>query len=375
MKRVTGHYQKLGHLDFFIPDPLPPHNPLFQFSPELTALYGHAMQELAKLNEMSRRIPNTQRFLKAYVIKEALLSSAIEGIHTTIIEVFTQPMEEGAKPSKETQLVLNYTKALETALTLMQKQGVPLTARIIMSAHEALMSGGEGERANPGNYRKQPVRVENLVPPPANLVPDLIADLEKYINTDDSLPLLIKAGLAHVQFETIHPFLDGNGRIGRLLIILMLIDSTLLYSPILYPSYFFKKHHQEYYRRLDAVRTVEDFEGWIHYYLEGIIASSKDAYQRAHSIEMLEKQIKEELLADQPSPRLYEQRVNALSIVFQYPVINAKELAQLNKSYNAANAMIMYLVNKGILHEMGQRKRNKLFQFRSYIQLLEMDLG
>ncbi len=136
------------------------------------------MQQLAKLNEMSLRIPNTQRFLKAYVIKEALLSSAIEGIHTTIIDVFTQPIE-GSKPSKETQLVLNYKKALDVALALIREKGMPITNRIILSAHEALMNEGEGERANPGNYRKQPVRVGKLVPPPANLIPELMADSRK----------------------------------------------------------------------------------------------------------------------------------------------------------------------------------------------------
>lgn len=373
MKRITGHYQKLGHLDYFVPDPLPPQNPSFEFTPELAALYGHAMQELAKLNEMSLRIPNTQRFLKSYVIKEALLSSAIEGIHTTLIEMFTQPIE-GGKPNKDTQLVLNYIKALEVALAFMQQEGMPITNRVILSAHAALMSGGEGERANPGNFRKQPVRVGNLVPPPANLIPELIADLEKYINSDESIPALIRAGLAHVQFETIHPFLDGNGRIGRLLIILMLIDSNLLHAPILYPSYFFKKHHFEYYQRLDSVRLEGDFEGWISYYLKAIIDSSKDAYQRACDIEMLEKQIKEALLSDQQSSRMHDQLLRALLVIFQYPIINAKELAtQLDKSYNAANKIISILEDKGILEEVGKKKRNKIFKFTQYLGLLEKE--
>jgi Fic family protein len=373
MNRETGHYQKLGNLDFFIPDPLPPKNPPFELTPELMILYGQAMQQLAKLNEMSLRIPNAERFLKAYVIKEALLSSAIEGVHTTIIDVFTQPVE-GGKPNKETQLVLNYNKALDVALTLLREQGMPITNRIILSAHEALMSEGEGERANPGNYRQQPVRVGQLVPPPAHLIPELMSDLEKYINTDDSLPALIKAGLAHVQFETIHPFIDGNGRIGRLLIVLLLIDTNLLLSPILYPSYFFKKHHLEYYQRLDLVRTKGDFEGWIKYYLEGICVSSQDAYRRASDIELLEKNIIEQLHSDHQTARIHEQLSRALLVLFQFPVINAKELAaQLDKSYNAANKLIAYFVDKGILYEIGEKKRNKLFQFKQYLELLEKE--
>lgn len=371
MLRTTGQYQKLGNLDFFIPDTLPPKEPTFNISAELASLYGQAMQELAKLNEMSVRIPNAQRFLKAYVIKEALLSSEIEGIHTTIIELFTQSIE-GGKPDKETQLVLNYTKALDIALTLMREKGLPITNRVILSAHEALMSGGEGERANPGNYRKQPVRVGELVPPPANLIPELMADLERYINSDESLPALIKAGLAHVQFETIHPFLDGNGRIGRLLIVLMLIDSNLLHAPILYPSYFFKKHHLEYYQRLDSVRKKGDFEGWITYYLKGIIDSSQDAYRRANDIELLEKNIQEQIISDQQLTRIHDQLLRAIAILFQYPIINAKELAaQLDKSYNAANKLIAYFVEKKILFEIGEKKRNKIFQFKEYLELLE----
>lgn len=373
MKRITGQYQKVGSLDYFVPHSLPPQNPLFELTSELAALYGQAMQQLAKLNEMALRIPNAQRFLKSYVIKEALLSSAIEGIHTTLIEVFTQPIES-AKPNKDTQLVINYTKALEVALTLMQKDGMPIANRVILNAHAALMTGGEGERANPGNYRKQPVRVGNLVPPPANLIPELMADLERYINSDESIPALIKTGFAHVQFETIHPFLDGNGRIGRLLIILMLIDNDLLHAPILYPSYFFKKHHLEYYQRLDSVRTHGDFEGWISYYLKAIIVSSKDAYQRASEIEILEKKIQEELLSDQQSSRMHDQLLRALSVIFQFPIINAKELAaQLDKSYNAANKIITSFENKGILEEIGEKKRNKIFKFTQYLNLLEKE--
>ncbi len=373
MKRETGHYQKLGNLDYFIPDSLPPKNPSFEFTPELAQLYGQAMQQLAKLNEMALRIPNAQRFLKAYVIKEALLSSAIEGINTTIIDVFTQSIEE-SKPNKETQLVLNYTKALEVSLGLIKAQGMPITTRIILAAHEVLMSEGAGENANPGNYRKQAVRVGQLVPPPANLLPDLMSDLIQYINADDGLPALIKAGLAHVQFETIHPFLDGNGRIGRLLIVLMLIDTNLLQTPILYPSYFFKKHQLEYYQRLDSVRTKGDFEGWITYYLECISASSQDAYSRAADIELLEKQIIEQIASDQEITRMHEPLSRALGVLFQYPIINAKELAaQLDKSYNAANKLISYFVNKGILHEIGEKKRNKLYQFTQYLELLEKE--
>src|SRR5262249_28886129 len=158
------------------------------------------------LNEMANRLPNIERFIKAYVIKEALLSSSIEGIDTTLMDVFTQPLQE-SRTNKETQLVANYTQALSEALTLVRKDGLPITTRVLLSAHAALMHGGVGDKANPGNYRKQSVKVGNLVPPPAPRIPDLMSALEQYINAPDGLPPLVKAGLAHVQFEEIHPFL------------------------------------------------------------------------------------------------------------------------------------------------------------------------
>ena len=217
--RKTGHYEQLGTIEYFIPNALPPHNPPLQLDIETMILYGDAMLHLGKLNEMAENLPDKERFIKAYIIKEALLSSSIEGIHTTLLDVFTQPILE-TKPDKETQLVMNYTKALHKALSLTQEENIPLiSSRVILSAHKTLMQTGHGENSNPGNYRKQSVRVGNLVPPPPHLIAELIAQLEQYsniINTDSELPPLIRAGLVHVQFETIHPFLDGNGRIGRL---------------------------------------------------------------------------------------------------------------------------------------------------------------
>jgi cell filamentation protein, protein adenylyltransferase len=371
MVRQTGIYERLGETNYFIPDPLPPQNPPFEMDNELNSLYGMAMHRLGQLNEMAQRVPDKNRFIKAYVIKEALLSSAIEGIHTTLIDVFTQPLGE-SKPNKETQLVLNYTHALEQALSMMQE--MPIASRLILAAHETLMHLGYGDTASPGQYRKQSVRVGNLIPPMAPKIPDLMASLESFINTDDSLPPLIKAGLAHVQFETIHPFLDGNGRIGRLLIVLMLIDSGFLSAPIVYPSYYFKKHHREYYERLDSVRTHGDFEGWIKYYLKGIEASSFDAYQRAKDIELLEKNIRDTLEKDDLSDSMKNSLGEVVVIFFQSPVISIKELStRLNKSYNTAHSIIDYFVAKGLLSEITQQQRNKLYTFQPYLALLEKE--
>ena len=181
--RTTGHYEKLGTASFFVPDALPPHNPPLIITDEIMLLYGEAMLELGKLNEMANRLPNIERFIKAYVIKEALLSSAIEGINTTLLEVFTQPLEY--RVGKDTQMVMNYTKALTIALSMIRREGLPITNRVILKAHEALLQMGDGEKFNPGNFRKQAVKVGALIPSPAPLVPELMGDLEKYINDLD----------------------------------------------------------------------------------------------------------------------------------------------------------------------------------------------
>ncbi len=372
--RKTGTYERLGSLEYFIPDSLPPKEPPLAMTDEIVKIYGQAMQQLAKLNEMAHRLPNARRFIKAYIIKEALLTSAIEGVHTTLIDIFTQPLIE-SKPEKDLQLVMNYTKALDVALSMIRQEGLPIVSQVICKAHEALMQCGAGDKSDPGNFRRQSVRVGNLVPPPAIKIADLMSDLERYINVDETLPPLIKAGLAHVQFETIHPFLDGNGRIGRLLIVLMLIEGGLLTEPILYPSYYFKKNSMEYYRMLDRIRTDGDFEGWIIFYLKGIEESSINAYQRAVNIEQLAERCKALIVASNAVEKKQEIRLLALSILFSYPVIDVSLLSeQLDVSYNTAGAIIKEFVGHNILIEQAEYKRNRLFRFQSYLELLEQEL-
>lgn len=380
--RKTGYYERLGAIQYFVPSPLPPQDPPLKLDQAGMALYGDAMHQLAKLDEKARQLPDVHRFLKAFVIKEALLTSAIEGIHTTLLDVFMQPLL-GKKANKATQLVINYTKALDVALGMIKKENLPISSRVIKKAHEVLMEIGEGDKADPGNFRKQAVRVGNLIPPPANLVPQLMADLERYINENADLPL-IKAGLAHVQFETIHPFLDGNGRIGRLLIVLILIENGLLSLPILYPSYYFKKRHMEYYQRLDGVRTAGDFEGWVTYYLTAIKESSIDAYARIEDIEKL-KQTSEKKI-DQFIKKTYkttpkgrtdkmlQTRHSALAVLFSFPVISATKLSkQLKISFNNANQIITDFEDLELLIEETGQTRGKLFSFLPYLEILDRE--
>jgi Fic family protein len=373
--RNTGTYQALGDLSYFIPYPLPPINPPLELTTDIITLYGEASFALGRLNEMSLRLPDPKRFIKAYVIKEALLSSAIEGIHTTLMDVFA-PNSGDSKPNKDTQLVLNYTKALDVALSMLQDDDFPLVTRVILKAHETLMSCGEGDRAAPGQFRKQSVRVGDLVPPPAPEIANLMKDLEKYINEPSEIPALIRAGLAHVQFETIHPFLDGNGRIGRLLIVLMLIDNELINLPILYPSYYFKKHHIEYYQMLDQVRTHGNFEGWITYYLRAIRDSAVDAYVRAKEIEALEIRLQDMVKKDAAFVKMRETGSIALDFLFMHPITGIVEMSQqLGKAYNTVQKILKAFVVLGLVSETIINKRNKLYRFEPYLSLLEKEYG
>ncbi|MGE4168237.1 MAG: Fic family protein [Candidatus Babeliales bacterium] len=370
--RETGVYQVLGDARYFIPAPLPPGKPPFELSPEILAAHSKASFALGQLNEISKRVPDQQRFIKAYVIKEALLSSAIEGIHTTLLDVFTARLGEH-KINKDTQLVLNYTKALDAALGMMQ-QGLPIANRIILKAHEELLSEGEGDRAMPGAFRKQSVRVGNLIPAPAQRIPDLMTDLERYINEPSQETPLIKAGLVHVQFETIHPFLDGNGRIGRLLIVLMLIEHNLLLSPILYPSLYFKRHSLEYYQKLDRVRTHGDFEGWILYYLQAIHESALDAYKRAQELEALEHRLKALIEHDDSFSRMRDTAYDALEFLYAHPVTTISFMSQnLGKAYNTIQNILQEFMNHGIVSEMILNKRNKQYHFQLYLSVLEKE--
>ncbi len=369
--RKTGIYQTLGSTTYFIPYPLPPKNPELELNKEIMDLYSQTLLILGKLNEIGHYIPNASRFIKAYIIKEAVLSSSIENIHTTLIDVFTQQLEN-SKTSKETQLVINYYHALEASLHMIQKQNLPIISKVFLRAHKTLMESGTGDQSNPGSYRKQSVRVGNFVPPPAPEIANLISNLEYFINERSDIPALIKAGLAHVQFETIHPFLDGNGRVGRLLIILMLIQDNILQTPILYPSYYFKKMHLQYYHQLNRVQTHGDFEGWILFYLQAIFYSATDAHQRAKDIQKLHEQLTEKINSLSEFSKMQETALETLQHLFASPVINATQLSkEIKKSYNTTQKIIDIFEKTGILQEITAQKRNKLYAFKPYLEILD----
>ncbi len=374
MIRETGVYKILGDVKYFIPHPLPPTNPELYLSNEALTLYGEAVFELGKLSEMSRKLPDVSRFINAYIFKEAMLSSEIEGIHTTLIETLVDGVG-GAKISKETQLVRNYKKSLDEALSIIKNDGLPIGSRVILAAHKALVYGTND--AAPGEYRKQTVRLSgiDLVPPMAPEIPGLMSDLEKYINDiDANLPPLIRAGLVHLQFETIHPFLDGNGRIGRMLIVLMLLDNKLLGEPIIYPSYYFKKYRLDYYQHLDRVRTHGDFEGWIIYYLKAIIASAKDAHKRATYIEAHIIWCNYIMENDTRFIKNRKTALEVLDFLFQNPIVSVSDVSKgVRKSYNTASDILARFAGAKILSIRTDLTPHKPYHFTSYLEILEKE--
>lgn len=371
MKREFGSFETLGNLHYFIPGNIPPQNPAIILSARCMELFGNVMHGLGKLNELSKRLRSPERFVKAYVIKEALMSSSIEGIHTTLLDVYTQPLGQ-AKTNKATQLVLNYSDSLNSALSMMKQ--IPISSRVIRSAHAVLMSKGAGDKSNPGEFRQQSVRVGDFYPPLPHYVPQLMAELDHYINMDLTHPPLIKAGIAHLQFETIHPFLDGNGRMGRLLIILMLLDARLLSTPILYPSYHFKKRQSEYYLRLSNGNLKGEFEEWIEFYLEVLKDSCDDAYMRALEIEQLETNILNIFQSNRKYHRYLSVAEAALPFLFDQPVFSITQLAgYLNRTYNATQNFISILIDSGTVSADPIKKQNRLFQFQLYLDVLEKE--
>ena len=365
----SGHYEKFGEHNHFVPKPLPP-EPIFQMDAELISLYGDAMQSLGRLDEVGTRIPSKRQFIDVYVAKEAVLSSEIEGIYTTLTEVLEYNARKKLRENRDIEDVLNYLEAVNHAISMLREQNLPITNRVIRETHSVLLAGARGQSKMAGEFRKVPVFVGNLVPPPAHYIPDLIKSLEQFINDDNSILPLIKVGLAHVQFETIHPFLDGNGRIGRLLIVLMMLDYGLLKEPILYPSFYFKKFRSEYYARLDEVRLKGDYENWIKYFLRGIKASADDVVARAWRIDKLISDSAE--LIETKLGRTRDKGVKLLDALCHNPIMTIHEVAEtISTTYPPAQKLVAKFIELGILQPESDKQRGQSFVFKQYLDELE----
>lgn len=365
----SGHYERFGEHNHFVPSALPPAPPL-NLDRELMELYGEAMQSLGRLAEVQKRIPSTKQFLDIYIAKEAVFSSQIENINTTLTQVLEYNSENSE--DKDIQEVWNYINALRHGIELMREKNIPVSSRLIRECHGVLLSGVRGQSKMPGQFRKVPVFVGQLVPPPAHYIDNLIGELEKFANEQHEILPLLRTGLTHVQFETIHPFLDGNGRIGRLLIVLMMMDLQLIDEPVLYPSFYFMKYRSEYYDRLDMVRTKGDYEGWVKYFLRAIRISTEDVVKRVVEINGLAHECTDKI--DRSLSRVHKNATLLLNQICHTPVLTIKDVAELiGTTYMTAQKLVNSFVELQILQPSNERKRNRSFAFRRYLDILEKD--
>lgn len=379
IRSSSGHYESHSvggeTIRAFVPDALPP-VPTVDLSGDRLLLLERATVACGRLDGISALLPDPDVFLYAYVRREALLSSQIEGTQSSLADLLLFELEVApGVPLDDVAEVSNYVAALEHGLTRM-RGGFPLSARLLREMHAHLLSRGRGAQANPGEFRSSQnwiggTRPGNaaFVPPPPHLVAACIADLERFIHgTDDGLPSLVRAGIAHVQFETIHPFLDGNGRVGRLLIAMMLYDSRMLAQPLLYLSLYLKQHRDDYYRLLTVVRRDGDWESWIEFFLEGVAQTAQQAVHTAHRLLAL---FKADATRVQALGRTSPNALRVFDGLRQRPLDTPKGLAsRTGVSYPTVLRALESLRTLGIAREVTGRKRERVFAYGAYLDIL-----
>lgn len=377
MSKRLGNYvtQKVSGESYkaYVPAKLPPEPPI-----DLAILYPYlekAMQALAELNTIHKTIPNTSLFIYMYVRKEALLSSQIEGTQSSFSDLIL--FEHNQKPEvslEDVEEVSNYVKAISYGLERLN-DGFPLSLRLLKEIHGVLLSGGRGSGKLPGEFRRSQnwiggTRPGNalFVPPPLSHLEECLSDFEKFLH-DESLSVLIKAGLAHVQFETIHPFLDGNGRLGRLLITLLLCVNGILDEPILYLSLYLKQNRRVYYELLQEVRESGSWETWLEFFLTGVYKASKQAIQTAQSINDLFAKDQDKISQLGRARFSCEQTFDYMK---RLPQVTVSHLAQeLKISAPTARSALNHLTSIGVLEEASDRKRDRVYVYRKYLDILE----
>ena len=359
----------------FRPNPLPP-VPEVEMDEELVKLLIDANKQLAKLDTASRLISNADLFISMYVRKEALISSQIEGTQCTLDDVLDPEVEENA--NLDVSDVINYVKATQYALNRLKE--LPLCCRLIREIHEVLMDRVRGQDKTPGEFRCSQnwigpancaLKEARYIPPNVEDMQNAMMDLEKYINENTDYDPLIRVALIHYQFETIHPFLDGNGRIGRLLILLYLMEQGQLTKPVIYISYFLKKNQIEYYDRISEVRRSGNFEQWIRFFLEAVSKAASDSLEAINRLSTLHDTNVQRL------PKTNRSKDNLRAVfdyIEQYPIIDIKRTAkELEISYNTVATAVKKLVEFGILQETTNAARNRVFAYEGYLEILRKD--
>ena len=359
----------------FIPAPLPP-NPPVRLTDELQVSLSQADRALGRLDGSIQTLPNPDLFVLMYIRKEAVLSSQIEGTQSSLQDLLAAEAKIfSLNQPRDVDEVVNYVSAMN--LGLLRLKELPISTRLIREIHAELLQGVRGSRFTPGELRISQnwigpagctLNEATFVPPPYHEVPQKLAELETFLHTDSNLPLLIKIGLVHAQFETIHPFLDGNGRIGRLLITFLLCEREILQKPVLYLSWFFKRHRQQYYEELQSVRDSGTWEQWLVFFLHGIVEVSRQATDTARQILTLREEHRH--IVTEHFGRAASNGHRVLEHLYRQPIISVSNVQGLiGTTYVAANGLVARLVASGILREFTGQARNRRFVYQSYVDL------
>ena len=359
--------------DAFLPAPLPPEPPI-RLDPKLTRLLSDADRALGRLDGVASVLPNPDLFVAMYVRQEAVLSSQIEGTQSTLEDVldYEAAGPQADRPS-DVEEVVNYVRAMNRGLARLPE--LPLSLRLIREIHGELLRGVRGAHRDPGQFRRSQnwigpagctIREAQFVPPPPHEMTEALHHFEGFLHQSTDMPALIHCGLAHAQFETIHPFLDGNGRVGRLLIALLLCERQILARPLLYLSFYLKAHRAQYYDRLTAIRTEGDWEGWLRFFLRGVYEVSRSATDTSRAILDLRERNRDQIAEHSASsygPRLLDQ-------LFQTPVVTIRMVeSHLGCSFATAGKAVEALEQLGLLEEITGQKRHRRYRYRPYLDL------
>ncbi|MFO7958213.1 MAG: Fic/DOC family N-terminal domain-containing protein [Candidatus Brocadiia bacterium] len=383
MPRVTGSFigVEVGgeRVRAFMPEPLPPSEPPLCIEGALAELHDAAASALGRLDVAAGMVPSAGWFLYGFVRKEAVVSSQIEGTQATLMDVLTyEATHEAAEPA-EVEEVCNYVEALDFARAeLADPDGMGIGTELLCEAHARLMRGARGGDKEPGRVRTEQNWLGGAtpglavyVPPPPDAVPSVLAELEEWLRGDDPLPPLVRAGLAHAQFETIHPFLDGNGRIGRLLVTLLVEHWGLLSSPLLYLSLAFRRHQREYYDRLMRVRTDGDWEGWTGFFLACVREAAEDGVDAAERLFGLLEEDRRAVVHD---PAATVSAIRLFDALPEHPIVTLNSAAQtIEVSKPTAAKAIDILRDVGVLEEITGRQRDRIYAYRAYLDVLAED--
>lgn len=380
MKRdLQGHYITVTateeKVQAFVPDPLPPRPPI-EWTPDLRSKFDQALLALGRLDSVSTLLPDTSMFLYMYIRKEAVLSSMIEGTQSSLSDLLLFELDqEPGIPLDDVQEVSNYVAALYHGLRRLA-EGFPLSLRLIQEIHGVLLTKGRGSTRTPGEFRRTQnwiggTRPGNavFVPPPAEEVLSCMGTLELFLHDKpEPTPVLLKAALAHVQFETIHPFLDGNGRLGRLLITLLLCEQKMLRQPMLYLSLYFKTHRQYYYELLNRVRVSGDWESWLDFFAEAVMITATQALETAQQLLNVSNQDRDKISG---LGRAAPSTLQVHRALMEHPLATSNWLVGKTRITPATvNKALGHLEQLGVVRELTAQKRNRLFSYSGYMEIM-----